>query len=83
MENISEQLVDFYDELPTLRCGEGGCNSCGVAFRIACATMVPAKQKEREAAWEEDTIPSAPAFLSGFDDDYIVQVDEVELGGEG
>lgn len=83
VENLDD-LLDFYDELPTLSCGENGCNSCGVAFRMACATLVPGpKKKERDTAWDEDTLPSAPAFLANFDDDYIADPSLVDIGGEG
>ncbi len=80
-----EAIADFYDELPTLQCGEGGCNACTIAFQSACAPMVPAKGGEKGEEWKEDweegpTKPDlAPAFLTGYDDDYIL---DPELGGE-
>lgn len=84
LENAVDELAEFYDELPTLACGENGCRSCSVAFRMACATLVPGpKAQERKDAWDEDTLPSAPAFLAHFDDDYIVDPSLVDLGGEG
>lgn len=77
----AQELADFYEELPTLQCGPDGCNSCSVAFHMACAPMVPGpKQEARESAWDEPTKPDlAPAFLEGFDDDFIL---DSELGGE-
>lgn len=60
---------DFMDEAPTLKCIPDGCKSCAARFK--CATSEP---------WEGDTQPVAtPAFLEGFDDDYILE----DLGGEG
>lgn len=82
MKDEVRELEDFYDELPTLQCGEGGCHNCNAAFVLACAPIVPGRTKEeREAAWAEDTKPDfSPAFLDGYDDDFIL---DPELGGEG
>lgn len=80
-ETAAQELADFYDELPTLQCGPDGCHSCRAAFVRSCAIMVPGpKQEARESAWDEATKPDlAPAFLEGFDDDFIL---DSELGGE-
>lgn len=76
-EDPVQELADFMDELPTLRCGEGGCSSCSAAHKWSCAPIVPGPERDmRAAAWEEKTEPRVPP---NFDDDYLF-VDDV--GGE-
>jgi hypothetical protein len=63
-------LGEFLDELPTLQCGEDGCNSCHAAFVRSCTLPFDGGQ-----SWEgpeAETKPDhSPVFLDGFDDDYV------------
>lgn len=72
----SSELEEFLDELPTRRCGEGGCDECDRAFHASCDTMYLTITEPTEAGgseWDGDTLPVLPLY----DDIYM------ELGGEG
>ncbi len=67
---ISE-LETFMEDLPTIRCGERGCDSCDAAFRRCMDTRVT-HDRDSTPGWDEgDTYPALPELLWD------------ELGGEG
>ncbi len=83
---------EFESELPTLKCAKI-CGSCGPRFGRPCADSYTEDGTYEvpdpggvvaQAAWEEDkTEPEvAPAFLRGYDDDYLLDGLDDELGGE-
>lgn len=84
---FSEPNGEFEDETPTLKCIKI-CGSCGPRFGRACADSysdsneVPGGKDEVAETWETDiTKPDLdPAFLRGFDDDFVL---DPNLGGEG
>ena len=84
-----DELEDFFQEIPTIQCGEGGCEACDIAFHRACDPIVGTNFDAFEAPmqgdgtvhvaeeWEGDTeLDIRPLFLED-DDPYAV------LGGEG
>lgn len=83
VDNMIAAFEKWMDDAPTLRCGEGGCDSCASAFRRSCEPILPAQIPEPEISdgipefyWEPDTELD---IRSSFADDYL----EYDLGGEG
>jgi hypothetical protein len=78
-----EQLDDFLDELPTTRCGEGGCGPCDLAFHRSCDPIIyPSKPSDgvplSDFETEEDTaLDIRPTTLAFFEEQ-----EYHELGGE-
>lgn len=77
LENPSEELELFLDNLPTVRCGEGGCFSCDEAYRctvneVATGGAGVRYDRDTTAEWNSgDTFPGLP------------EIAWEELGGEG
>ncbi len=77
LDNPAEELELFLDNLPTVRCGEGGCYSCDAAYQCTVnevATGDAGVRYDRDSTpeWDSgDTFPGIPELLWD------------ELGGEG
>lgn len=74
-----EELEMFLDNVPTVRCGEGGCDSCDAAYRCSVGL------NDVGVRYDHDTTPdsSAPAWDSGDTYPAIPELLWDELGGEG
>lgn len=40
VEEAVQEIADFWDEVATNPCGEGGCHSCDLAFHRSCDPIV-------------------------------------------
>lgn len=80
-----EDFMAFLDEIPTNKCGEGGCGPCDLAFHRSCdVLLLPTKPSDgvptAEFEAEEDTqLDIVPTFQGAF----FEEQEYHELGGEG
>jgi hypothetical protein len=90
LELDEQDYADFINEIPTNRCGEGGCRSCDEAYRASCEPITALPKTSVVMAlepWEADTIPDGLPFdppdvdpYSTVGHDWSVEFDQ---GGEG
>lgn len=77
---IVDEDLDFMEEEPTIRCGEGGCRACDDAFHRSCDPILRAYPITGGDFVEADkTSVDLLPYGATFDDPEL----EYDLGGEG